>query len=108
MHEGKGHKAVPVLELDFVDAVVLVEKVFQVLLAHVGRKAHHVDAPVTLTHSRSSAQLNIRTAPGPQAAASARPAPAPGSVPAGSEALSRTALWERGAIVVLLIQQCRK
>lgn len=38
----------PVLELDLADAAVLVEQVLQVLLAHVGRKVPHVDAPVAL------------------------------------------------------------
>lgn len=47
-HEGEGHEAVPVLELDLADAAVLVEQVLQVLLAHVGRKVPHVDAPVSL------------------------------------------------------------
>lgn len=104
----------PVLELDLADAAVLVEQVLEVLLAHVGRKVAHVDAPVALAAALVRPARRhphrptprARRSPRPVAAASAADAassargPPPQPPPRAPEALSRTALWERGAEAV--------
>lgn len=76
----------PVLELDLADAAVLVEQVLEVLLAHVGRKVAHVDAPVALAAALVRPARRHPHRPTPRARRSPRPVAAASAADAASSA----------------------